>query len=149
MAASKSVSRKSAAKKASKTRKPRMAAKKAKTRKARAAGKKAAATGKKQAAAKKALATRKTKAAAATQAKPAANTNTPMQRPRPSEVSPAVAEIDERIAIIRNNLRELVEQAASYSGAANEELISQRISEQETKLEALRKQREGLSQRGS
>src|SRR6266851_2907978 len=98
MAASKSVSRKSAAKKASKTRKPRMAAKKA---------------------------------------KPAANTNPPMQRPRPSEVSPAVAEIDERIATIRNNLRELVEQAASYSGAAYEELISQRISEQETKLEVL------------
>jgi len=150
MAASKSASRKSAAKKAAKTRKSRVAAKKAsKTRKQRAAGKKAAATRTRRAAAKKALATRKTKAAAATQAKTAANTNTPMQRPRPSEVSPAVAEIDERIAIIRNNLRELVEQAASYSGAANEELISQRISEQETKLEALRKQREGLSQRGS
>jgi hypothetical protein len=137
MAVSKSASRKSVAKKA------------AKTRKARAAGKKAAATRKKRAAAKKASATRKAKAAMPTGAKPAANTNTPMQRPRPSEVSPAVAEIDERIAIIRNNLRELVEQAASYSGAANEELISQRISEQETKLETLRKQREGLSQRGS
>jgi hypothetical protein len=136
MAASKSASRRSAAKKA------------AKTRKARAAGKKAAATRKKRAAAKKSSATRKTKAAAASQAKLAANTNTPM-RPRPSDVSPAVAELDERIAIIRNNLRELVEQAASYSGAANEELISQRISEQETKLEALRKQRDGLSQRGS
>jgi hypothetical protein len=134
MAVSKSASRKSAAKKA------------AKTRKARAAGKQAAATRKKRAAAKKASATRKAKAAAASQAKPAANTNTPM-RPRPSDVSTAVAELDERIAIIRNNLRELVEQAASYSGAANEELISQRISEQETKLEALRKQREGLSQR--
>jgi hypothetical protein len=136
MAVSKSASRRSAAKKAAK-------------RKPRAAGKKAAATRKKRAAAKKASATRKTKAAMATQAKPAANTNTPMRQPRPSEVSPAVAEIDERIAIIRNNLRELVEQAASYSGAANEELISQRISEQETKLEALRKQRDGLSQRGS
>jgi hypothetical protein len=150
MAASKSASRKSAAKKAAKTRKSRVAAKKAsKTRKQRAAGKKAAATRTRRAAAKKASATRKAKAAMATGAKPAANTNTPMQRPRPSEVSPAVAEIDERIAIIRTNLRELVEQAASYSGAANEELISQRISEQEAKLEALRKQREGLSQRGS
>jgi hypothetical protein len=133
MAARKSASRKSAAKKAAKTRKPR------------AAGKKAAATPKKRPAAKKALATRKTKAPAPGRAK-TANTNAPGQRPRPSEVPPAIAELDQRIAITRNNLRELVEQAAAYSGAANEELISQRIAEQEAKLELLRKQREKLSQ---
>src|SRR5260370_26115167 len=64
MAAKKSVSRKSAAKKAAKTRKSQAAAKKAaKTRKQRAAGKKAAATRKRRTAAKKAVATRKTKAA--------------------------------------------------------------------------------------
>ena len=129
MAASKSVSRKSAAKKAAKTRKPRRAAKKAaKTRKQRAVGKKAAATRKRPAVAKKALATPGMKAAVAPNA-------------------PAVAEIDGRIAVVRANLRELVEQAASYSGAASEELMSQRISDQEAKLALLMKQREALSSR--
>jgi hypothetical protein len=60
-----------------------------------------------------------------------------------------IAEIDHRIAIVRDNLRELVEQAAAYSGAADEELMSQRIAEQEAQLELLTKQREELSQRGS
>ena len=142
MAASKSVSRKAAAKKASKMRTPRAAVKKAaKTRKQGAAGKKAAPTRKGRAAAKKALAPRKTKAALATRAKTAAK---PL-----SAVPPAVADIDGRIAIVRNNLRELVEQATSYSGAASEELMSQRIADQEARLELLMKQREELSQRGS
>lgn len=129
MAASKSVSRNAAAKKAAKTLKSRAAAKKAaKARKQRAAGKKAASTRKRRVAAKKAFATRKTKAAVA-----------PM--------APAVTEIDGRIAIVRANLRDLVEQAASYSGAANEELLSQRIADQEAKLARLTKQREELSSR--
>ena len=149
MAASKSASRKSAAKKAAKTRKSRTAAKKAaKPRKQRAAGK-AAATRKRRAAAKKAVTTRKTKAAAATRAKTAANTNTLTLRGRASEVPPAIAEIDQRIAIVRDNLRGLVEQAASSSGASDEELLSQRIAEQEAKLALLAKQREELSQQGS
>jgi hypothetical protein len=58
-------------------------------------------------------------------------------------------ELDNRIAILRDNLRELVEQAASYSGASDEERMSERIAEQEAKLELLMKQREELSQRGS
>jgi hypothetical protein len=57
---------------------------------------------------------------------------------------PDFAEIDERIAVVRENLRELVEQAAAYSGAADEELMSQRITEQEARLELLRKQRDEL-----
>ncbi|MEA2846646.1 MAG: hypothetical protein QOG78_1927 [Rhodospirillaceae bacterium] len=140
MAASKSASRKSAAKKASKTRKSRAAAKKAsKTRKQRATGKKAAATRKRRAVVKKSLATRKTKSAVVTRAKSTADTNALTNS----------AEIDGRIAIVRNNLRELVEQAASRSGASDEELMSQRIAEQEAKLELLMKQREELAQRGS
>jgi hypothetical protein len=131
MAAPKSASRKSAARKAAKTRKSRKAAKKAaKTRKQRAAGKKAAARRKRRAVAKKAVATRKTNAAVAARA----NTTT---------------ELDNRIAIVRTNLRELVEQATSYSGASDEERMSQRIAEQEAKLELLMKQREQLSQRES
>ena len=61
------------------------------------------------------------------------------------KVPTTVAEIDERIAIVRDNLRELVEQAAAYSGASDEELMSARITEQEMKLVVLRKQREELS----
>jgi hypothetical protein len=131
MAKSKSASRKSAAKKAAKTRKSRPVAKKAaKTRKRPTAGKKTAATRKRQVVAKKAVAPRKTKAAV------------------PTGVL-ETTELDNRIAILRDNLRELVEQAASYSGASDEERMSERIAEQEAKLELLMKQREELSQRGS
>ena len=59
--------------------------------------------------------------------------------------SAALADIDGRIAIIRDNLRSLVEQAASYSGASDEERMSQRIAEQEAKLERLKKQRDELA----
>ena len=55
-----------------------------------------------------------------------------------------IAKIDERIAALRENLRELIEQAAVYSGAANEDLASQRIAEQEAELELLKKQRDEL-----
>jgi len=134
MAKSKSASRKSAAKKAAKTRKSRPVAKKtkkaAKTRQRPTAAKKAAATRKRQVVAKKAVAPRKIKAAV------------------PTGVL-ETAELDNRIAILRDNLRELVEQAASYSGASDEERMSERIAEQEAKLELLMKQREELSQRGS
>jgi predicted ester cyclase len=81
MAASKSVSGKAAARKASKTRKSRTAGKKAaKTRKSRAAARKAAGTPKRRAAAKKALATRKTKAPAAARATTAASVDTLLHR---------------------------------------------------------------------
>ena len=53
-------------------------------------------------------------------------------------------EIDKRIAVIRDNLRELVEQAAAFSGAADDTLISDRIAEQEAKLAALLKEREAF-----
>ncbi|MGH8428652.1 MAG: hypothetical protein ACRES7_11870 [Gammaproteobacteria bacterium] len=55
-----------------------------------------------------------------------------------------IAELDERIAAVRENLRELIEQAAAYSGSADEELTSQRIAEQEAQLELLTKQRQEL-----
>jgi predicted RNA-binding protein len=57
---------------------------------------------------------------------------------------PTLAELDDRIAIARGNLRDLVEQATSFSGAADEERMSQRIDEQEAKLQLLRKQRKEL-----
>ena len=55
-----------------------------------------------------------------------------------------LAEIDERIAVLRENLRALVEEAAARSGAGDEELASQRIAEQEAQLELLIKQRNQL-----
>ena len=42
-------------------------------------------------------------------------------------ISINIAEIDKRIAALRENLRNLVEQSAAYSGAADEELMSGRI----------------------
>jgi hypothetical protein len=120
MATSKSVSRKPAAKKAAKTRKPLVT------------GKKAAATPKQRIATKKAAAIHRMKTPA----------STAFERRLPSESLPAVVEIDNQIAVARANLRALVEQATSSSGAADEELMSQRIAEQEAKLALLRKQRE-------
>jgi predicted nucleic acid-binding Zn-ribbon protein len=56
-----------------------------------------------------------------------------------------ISEIDERIATLREDLRELVEQAAAFSGAADEDLTSSRIAEQEAELELLMKRRDELS----
>jgi hypothetical protein len=58
-----------------------------------------------------------------------------------------LAEIEQRIAAIRENLIELEEQAAAYSGAAVEELNAQRIADQAAHLELLLKQRDELLQR--
>jgi hypothetical protein len=58
-----------------------------------------------------------------------------------------LAEIEERIAAIRENLTELTEQAAAYSGAAVEELNAQRIADHEAQLELLTRQRDELLQR--
>lgn len=54
-------------------------------------------------------------------------------------------EIDKRIAGIRDNLRELVEQASAFSGAADEARTADRIAEQEAQLAALLKEREALA----
>jgi len=56
-----------------------------------------------------------------------------------------LAELDQRIAILRDNLRELVEQAAAYSGAADEARTADRIANQEARLAELLKEREKLA----
>jgi hypothetical protein len=56
----------------------------------------------------------------------------------------SLAEIDARLSVVRDNLRDLVEQAAAYSGGEDEERSSDRIAEQEEKLEQLTKQRDAL-----
>jgi hypothetical protein len=62
-----------------------------------------------------------------------------------SDNPPKASELDERIAAVRENLRSLVEQAAAYSGAADDELTSRRIAAQEAKLEELIRQRDAQS----
>jgi hypothetical protein len=56
-----------------------------------------------------------------------------------------IIELDKRIAVLRDNIRELVEQAAGFSGAADEGLAADRIAQQEAQLEALLKEREALA----
>jgi hypothetical protein len=56
-----------------------------------------------------------------------------------------LADLDQRIAVLRDNLRELVEQAAAYSGAADEARTADRIANQEARLAALLKEREVLA----
>lgn len=58
-----------------------------------------------------------------------------------------LADIDKRIQIIEDNLRELIEQAAAYSGAADEERNADRIADQQAKLDALLAEREALLKR--
>ncbi len=54
-------------------------------------------------------------------------------------------EIDDRIAIVRDNLRQLSEQATAQSGAADDDRTSQRIADQEAELTRLKQQREKLA----
>jgi hypothetical protein len=58
---------------------------------------------------------------------------------------PTIAELDERIAMIRQNINDLVEQAAGYSGAGDESRTADRIAEQEQELAKLIKLRDALS----
>ena len=59
-----------------------------------------------------------------------------------------LTEIERRIQIVEDNLRQLQEQAAAYSGAADEERNAARIADQEAKLEALLSQRAALLGQG-
>jgi hypothetical protein len=58
--------------------------------------------------------------------------------------STTLAAIEARLAAARENLRELIEQAAAYSGAGDEELMSARIEKQEAAIERLTQQRDDL-----
>jgi hypothetical protein len=60
------------------------------------------------------------------------------------DTSISLPDLDDRIAIIRDNLRQLTEQAAGSSGAADEERTANRIADQQAELDKLVKQREAL-----
>ena len=132
----KSASRKSAAKKKGAAKKaPKKAAKKVAKKATKKAAKKTAKSPKKRVAVKKAAPPRRTVA--------------PPAAPPPPPMSPALMDIDQRIAIVRANLRDLAEQAASFAGAASEELASERIRTQEERLQALMQEREALVRQGN
>jgi len=58
----------------------------------------------------------------------------------------STTELADRIAILRDNIRQLMEQAAAQSGAANEERTAERIAVQNDELEGLLKEQ---ARRGS
>lgn len=126
-----------------------MAAKKKSAAKAKTKTVKKKSVAKKKVAAKKAVAAKPKaapKKAAAPRKKPAPKAKAPARRkPAPAPFSPALAELDQRIAIAQNNLRDLTEQASGTSGSATEELLADRISTLETDLKRLRQERDALA----
>ena len=56
----------------------------------------------------------------------------------------SLSELEQRIAIVRDNIRQLIEQAAGYSGAEDEDRNADRIAQQTEGLERLNKQRDAL-----
>lgn len=61
--------------------------------------------------------------------------------------SSSLPELNDRIAVLRDNIRQLVEQAAASSGAQDEERTSERIAQQQQELEKLVKQRDAMLKR--
>jgi hypothetical protein len=58
--------------------------------------------------------------------------------------TPELDALNRQIAILRDNLRELTEQAAAFSGAHDEDLVASRIADQEARLADLIKRRDAL-----
>ncbi len=56
----------------------------------------------------------------------------------------SLEELDQRIAIVGDNIRELTEQAAALTGAEDETRAADRIADQEWQLAELLKERESL-----
>jgi predicted ATPase len=59
----------------------------------------------------------------------------------------SLAELDQRIAIVRDNIRQLIEQAAALSGAEDESRNADRIAQQSEELDKLMKQRHELQKK--
>jgi len=56
----------------------------------------------------------------------------------------SLQELERRIAIARDNIRQLIEQAAANSGAGDEDRNADRIAQQQDELDKLIKQRDTL-----
>ena len=61
-----------------------------------------------------------------------------------NDSSLSLPELERRIAIARDNIRQLIEQAAANSGAGDESRNADRIAQQQEELERLTKQRDAL-----
>ena len=61
-----------------------------------------------------------------------------------NDSSLSLPELEQRIAIARDNIRQLIEQAAANSGAGDESRNADRIAQQQEELERLVKQRDTL-----
>jgi len=59
-----------------------------------------------------------------------------------NEGSLSLSELNYRIAILQDNIRQLIEQAAGASGERNEARIADRINQQNDELERLTKERD-------
>jgi uncharacterized small protein (DUF1192 family) len=62
----------------------------------------------------------------------------------PNGPSLSLAELEQRIAIARDNIRQLIEQAAAQSGAEDEDRNADRIAQQQEELDRLVNQRDQL-----
>jgi len=56
----------------------------------------------------------------------------------------SIEDLERRIAIVRDNLNQLIEQAAARSGAADEAFASDRINQQSEELDRLTRERDAL-----
>jgi BRCT domain type II-containing protein len=56
-------------------------------------------------------------------------------------------DLDARIAIARDNIRQLIEQAAANSGAGDEARNADRIAQQQDELDKLLKERDALAKK--
>ena len=61
------------------------------------------------------------------------------------ETSLSLSEVNDRIAILRDNIRQLIEQAAGAAGAEVEERIAERREQHNAELEKLLKAREAMT----
>jgi len=59
----------------------------------------------------------------------------------------SVSEMENRIAILRDNIRQLIEQAAAQSGAGDDARISDRIADQTQELDELVAARDALGKK--
>jgi uncharacterized small protein (DUF1192 family) len=62
----------------------------------------------------------------------------------PNGPSLSLVELEQRIAIARDNIRQLIEQAAAQSGAEDEDRNADRIAQQQEELDRLVQQRDQL-----
>ena len=59
----------------------------------------------------------------------------------------SLTELENRIAIVRDNIRQLIEQAAAASGEQNEARIADRLSQQNEELDRLTQERDARAKK--